>query len=135
MLRDKTGRVQAFANDLPSFKPGVATLDLMRHNHDSPPNSIDFLFIKIILLKNNEGYEGFNLGMSPLDGRQFVDNLSEKTILYFYKISNNFIGFSGLHQFKAKFQPDWEPRYVWYKGSKMSLIKIGFTVYKLLSGK
>ena len=102
VLRDNTGRPQAFTNELPSFKPGVFTIDLMRHKADSLPNSIDFLFIRLLQEKLREGYNSFNLGMSPLDGKQFTNNKMDKLLHQLYGLSNSFIGFKGLHKFKAK---------------------------------
>lgn len=134
VLRDKNGKAQAFANELPSFKPGVATIDLMRHRKDAPTNSIDYLFIRLLQVKNQEGYTSFNLGISPLDGKPFTANLSARLLIYTYRISNRFIGFKGLHQFKSKYEPIWEPRYVWYQGSPLRLLQLGVAVSKLLKG-
>jgi phosphatidylglycerol lysyltransferase len=134
VLRDKQGKALAFANELPSFKPGFTTIDLMRHNSDAPTNSMDLLFIRIMQIKNKEGYSGFNLGMSPLDGKPFADNLFANLLILLYKKSDIFIGFKGLHQFKAKYEPKWEPRYVWYQGSPARLPQIGWGVFGLMSG-
>jgi phosphatidylglycerol lysyltransferase len=133
VLRDKQGRIQAFTNESPSFKPGIATIDLMRHRHNSPSNSIDFLFIRLMKMLHNDGYTGFNLGMSPLDGKPFSANLSAKLLMQLYGISDNFIGFKGLHQFKAKYEPQWEPRYVWYQGSPLRLAQIGLAILSLMN--
>ncbi len=132
VLRDENGAAQAFTNELPVYKPGVATIDLMRHKVDSLNNSIDYLFIRLMQLKQNEGYESFNLGMSPLDGKPFARNMSSRLLIGFYRSSDRFIGFKGLHQFKAKYEPNWEPRYVYYQAGILSLPKIGIAVKKLL---
>lgn len=134
VLRDGKGKAQAFANEIPSFKPGIVTIDLMRHRSDAPTNSIDILFIQLLQLKNKDGYTAFNLGLSPLDGKPFVSGLAAKTLIYLYRLSNRFIGFNGLHQFKAKYKPIWEPRFVWYQDGRRNLIPIGIAVIKLLNG-
>jgi phosphatidylglycerol lysyltransferase len=132
ILRDKTGKAQAFVNELPTFKDGVATVDLMRHRSDAPANSIDMLFINLLTIKQSEGYSDFNLGMSPLDGKPFVTSLPGNLLIHVYRISDSFIGFKGLHQFKAKYEPDWEPVYVWYQGNPRYLLSIGLAVYGLM---
>lgn len=132
VLRDANGKVQAFVNELPSFKTGVATIDLMRRRHNAPTNCIDFLFICLLREKLSEGYDGFSLGMSPLDGKPYITNRASKTIHHVYRISNNFIGFKGLHQFKSKYNPAWEPRYVWYTGSPLRLSQIGLAVLSIM---
>jgi len=134
VIRDKTGKAQAFTNGLPDFKPGVMTIDLMRHRADAPPNSIDFLFISILKTKHSEGYKYFNLGISPLDARTFIRSPAERLLNRAYKISDSFIGFKGLHHFKVKYQPDWEPRYIFYQSRPGNLARIGLAILGLLSG-
>jgi phosphatidylglycerol lysyltransferase len=56
----------------------------------------------------------------------------DKILEDLFKASNRFIGFKGLHQFKAKYEPDWDPRYVWYQGGLLRLPQIGLAVYELL---
>lgn len=135
VLRDKDGKAQAFANGLPTFKPGVMTIDLMRHKIDAPPNAMDLLFINLIKAKANQKYSYFNLGMSPLDARHFSQRLSERLLIRLYKLGNSFIGFRGLHQFKAKYQPEWEPRYIFYQPGLGHLTRSGLAVFKLLQGQ
>ncbi len=134
VLRDADGTAQAFASDLPSFKPGVATIDLMRHRSNAPANCIDMLFIQLFLMRQREGYMAFNLGLSPLDGKPFVNGLAARSLMFIYRVSDSFIGFQGLHQFKSKYQPNWEPRYVWFEGGKHHLRPIGTAVVQLLTG-
>ncbi len=134
VVRDSQGKAQAFANDLPSFKPGIVTIDLMRHRADAPANSMDFLFIRLLQTKAQEGYKGFNLGLSPLGGKLFATGLSARLLIYGYQFSNSFIGFRGLHQFKSKYKPKWEPRYVWFQDGRHHLLPIGLAVLSLLRG-
>jgi len=116
VLRDIQGRAQAFVNELPSYQPGSATIDLMRHARGAPVNSMDLLFIRLLQSKYQEGYTHFNLGMSPLDGRPYAHTLGAKVLLLVYRLGDNFIGFKGLHKFKSKYATQWELRYVWYLG-------------------
>ena len=122
----------AFVNELPIYKSGVATIDLMRRSAEAPTNVIDLLFIELLRQMQKDGLISFNLGMSPLDGKPFVKSRLERVVLRLYAISNKFIGFRGLHQFKAKYQPSWEPRYVWYQGPTLGLVKIGISILKLM---
>lgn len=135
VLRDKQGQAQAFTNGLPSYKPGVATIDLMRHRQDAPNNSIDYLFVRLLQALHEEGYGRFNLGMSPLDGHPLPADHSARWLIRLYKLSNRFIGFKGLHQFKAKYEPEWEPRYVWYQGRAYRLPQLGLAVLSLMESK
>ncbi|HSW79466.1 MAG TPA: phosphatidylglycerol lysyltransferase domain-containing protein [Candidatus Saccharimonadales bacterium] len=130
VVRDDQGRAVAFANELPSFKAGEATVDLMRHKRNAPKNVMDFMFIKLITILHDEGIQQFNLGISPLARQSFSGN-SEKLIDYIYLASQRFVSTKGLHQYKSKFDPDWDPRYVYYLGSTSSLPVIGLAVSKL----
>lgn len=131
VARDSEGKALAFANEIPSFKKGEATIDLMRHKRSAPKNIMDFLFIELMRQLQQEGLEYFNLGLSPLARQGFTDTFSEKLLDYIYLISQRFVSTKGLHQYKAKFDPEWEPRYVYYLGSTPSLPQIGLALSKL----
>lgn len=130
VVRSAEGKAIAFANELPSFKAGEATVDLMRHRRSAPKNVMDFLFIKLINQLHEEGIARFNLGISPLARQTFGGN-SEKLLDYIYLATQRFVSTKGLHQYKSKFDPAWEPRYVYYLGSTSSLPVIGLAVSKL----
>lgn len=133
ILRDKDNEALAFANGLPSYRKKAATIDLIRRRRDSPPNAIDYLFIEIMRsLNNHNGTSYFNIGISPIDGSYFASSLVEKGLIGLYKSSSKFIGFKGLHQFKAKYQPEWEPRYVYFSNGVPSLVRKGIAILKLM---
>lgn len=131
-LSDNNERLLAFANGLPLFKEGVATVDLMRRRRDTPPNTMDFLFILLLAELKRQNVKSFNLGLSPLDGREFTTNGVDKTLNRAFGVFQSFIGFRGLHQFKAKYGPDWEPRYVWFDGSLLRLMRVALAVSELM---
>lgn len=132
VLYDSSGHAKAFASELPSYEPGVATIDLMRHRVDAPPNSIDYLFIKLLEDLCQSGYLSFSLGLSPLDGRPAKTNLPSRFAIKLFRAGNHYMGFKGLHQFKSKFKPSWQQRFVWYEGSPLRLVRIGIAVTHLL---
>jgi phosphatidylglycerol lysyltransferase len=134
VVRDNDDRAVAFVNELPSFKAGEATVDLMRHKRSAPKNVMDYLFVKLMIQLQSEGVRRFNLGLSPL-ARQSFDQSGEKLLDYIYLASQRFISTKGLHQYKSKFDPTWEPRYVYYIGSKSSLPLIGLSLSKLSTYK
>jgi len=135
VIRDGHGKAWAFANQLPSYKLGVSTVDLMRRFKNAPPNITDYLFIEMMKQLKNDGYSAFNLGMSPIDGRPFAKTVADKILIFIYGTSNRFIGFRGLHQFKAKYKPAWDDRYVWYEGSPIYLFKYGLAISRLIKSK
>lgn len=90
------------------------SIDLMRYPPDSPNGLMDYLFIQLMLWGRAQGYEWFNLGMAPLAGlqnRSFAPLWNRFGALVFGH-GETFYNFRGLHQYKDKFNPHWEPRYL-----------------------
>jgi len=114
---DATGKLLAFANGIPSFCKGEATIDLMRHRLDAPPGVMDFLFIKLFFAKKAEGYKRFNLGMAPMAGFSEHEESSaeERAVHYFMQQLNFLFSYQGLLHYKSKFATIWEPRYIVYR--------------------
>jgi len=131
-VRNRSGQMMAFTNELPCYKPGEATVDLMRHRQQAPSNIMDFLFTNLMRSLYQEGYKKFNLGLSQLASKNFADKPSDKLLSYLYGIDQKIISFKGLHQYKSKFEPDWEPRYLYYQGTAARLPQIGLAAAKLI---
>ena len=91
-----------------------ASVDLMRHLPDAPNGTMDFLFAKLLLHFQAQGYKRFGLGMAPLSG------MAEHPLApRWHRMGNllfshgeNFYNFQGLRSFKEKFDPQWEARYL-----------------------
>lgn len=115
-VEDETGKIMAFANFIPSYQRGEATVDLMRHRQDAPNGVMDYLFIKIFLDCRERGFTRFSLGLAPLDGFKEREEatVAERTVYLFLSRMNFIFSFSGIKQFKAKYADTWEPRYLVY---------------------
>lgn len=110
----REGRVIAFANLLTTDAKDEASVDLMRYLPGSPPGTMDFLFAKILLHLQSEGYARFGLGMSPMAGmaeRRRAPRWQRLGRLLF-EYGDRFYNFRGLRSFKDKFEPVWEARYL-----------------------
>lgn len=108
------GRLVAFANLQVTTCREEASVDLMRHRPDAPAGTMDFLFAKVMLHLQAEGYQWFGLGMSPLAGmaeRRKAPRWQRLGRLL-YKYGDRFYRFRGLRSFKDKFEPSWEARYL-----------------------
>ncbi|EFN96536.1 bifunctional lysylphosphatidylglycerol flippase/synthetase MprF [Streptococcus mitis] len=117
LVRDKEDKVQAFVTFLACNGPEEASIDLMRYHLRTAPNGImDYLFVKLLLHFKEEGVSLFELGMAPLSnvGTEKHSFLQEKVAYLIYAFTNRFYSFSGLRQYKQKFNPIWTPRYVAY---------------------
>jgi phosphatidylglycerol lysyltransferase len=110
------GELIAFANTVPEYQRNEITIDLMRYRPNLENGIMDFLFISLFQHCKERGYAGFNLGLSALAGvGEKVDSRRlEKGMHYLYAHLGRFYNFQGLHQYKDKFHPHWESRYLVY---------------------
>jgi phosphatidylglycerol lysyltransferase len=113
------GYISAFANFVPEYQLNEVTIDLMRHRHEMENGTMDFLFASLFHWAKEQGYQGFNLGLSALSGvgEQSNDPAIEKVMHWVYENVNQFYNFKGLHSYKEKFHPQWSPRYIIYSGT------------------
>jgi phosphatidylglycerol lysyltransferase len=116
-IEETGGRMVAFANLIPSYVPGEATIDLMRRRTDSPNGTMDYLFVKLFLFLRSLGFSRFNLGIAPMAGFQPAEHASpeERALHAFFQHLNFLFSFKGLLAYKAKFASAWEPRYIVYR--------------------
>lgn len=112
-IENNAGKVLAFANFIPMYHLAWATIDMMRYSHHAPGGSMDYLFVESILHFKSQEKQGFSMGLAPLShtGQEQFISVANKTIHLLYK---NFFGFKGLYEFKAKYDPQWESRYLVY---------------------
>ena len=115
-VQDAQGQVVAFANLVDEYQNRELAVDLMRHQHELPAGTMDYLFASLLQTAQQMGYQRFNLGLSGLAGvgETSSDPAIEQALHYFYTHANTAYNFRGLHSFKEKFAPDWSPRYLIY---------------------
>lgn len=108
------GAIVAFANLWPGGDKEELSIDLMRHTQDAPPGVMDYLFLELMLWGAAEGYRWFNLGMAPLAGLETrtIAPLWSRLGAMVFRHGEHFYNFQGLRQYKDKFDPVWEPRYL-----------------------
>jgi phosphatidylglycerol lysyltransferase len=115
-VEDPDRRVVAFANLVDEYQNRELAVDLMRHKNEIPAGTMDYLFVNLLLEAQKRGYERFNLGLSGLAGvgELKTDPVVERAMHYIYTNVNLAYNFKGLHSFKEKFSPNWQPRYLIY---------------------
>lgn len=123
VARDAAGTIQGFVNLVPAdFDRQEATYDLLRHAKGALGNINDYLLMNLIGHLADENYRRLNLGLCPLVGLDAGDTDEEKNRLidgvmrFAYANGDRFYSFSGLHRFKAKYEPEWSDRYMAYQG-------------------
>ena len=119
IARDDAGTIQAFLNLVPAnFDKKEATYDLLRSSNQALGNVNDFLLINLAQSLKKDGYVRLNLGLCPLVGIEGEESkgLVGSVLRFAYANGDRFYSFSGLYRFKDKYGPNWQPRYVVYKG-------------------
>jgi phosphatidylglycerol lysyltransferase len=126
VVLDPDLQVTAFANILPTYGDNETTIDLMRRRANAENYTMEYLFVKLLEWAKESGYKRFNLGLSPLSGvgSNPDDPAMERVLNYVYENLNQFYSFKGLHTFKSKFKPTWEPRYLIYTGAALPQIAL-----------
>lgn len=107
----------------------------MRFTEEAPAGTMEFLFISVILKLKDRGFDGFSLGTAPLVGldrarhKRLWDHLGGAVSTF----GGRFYNFEGLRDYKNKFQPQWEPRYMATWGG-MDPLLVAADVNALVSG-
>ena len=111
------------------------SVDLMRYTAVAPPGVMEYLLIELMLWGRENGYQRFNLGMSPLSGieNRSLAPLWNRIGALLFSRGEPFYNFQGLRLYKEKFDPVWEPRYLASPGG-LVLPRILTNVASLISG-
>jgi phosphatidylglycerol lysyltransferase len=125
----------AFASLWVSGDGAEIAVDLMRFGADAPRGAMDFLFIELMLWGRTQGHRWLNLGMAPLAGleRHPLAPAWHRVGNFVFRYGEHFYNFDGLRRYKAKFNPQWESKYLASPGG-MALPRILLDISVLISG-
>lgn len=131
----REGRVVGFANLWTAGSGTELSVDLMRYGDEAPAGVMDYLFVKLMLWGREQGYRWFSLGMAPLAGFEARRHapLWNRLGGLLFRHGEHFYNFQGLRQYKEKFDPVWEPRYLASPGG-LALPRVLTQVSALISG-
>ena len=132
---DAQDRVLAFETLVPMYTAGGWATDLMRRRPDAPNGVMEYLVAREALALKEEGCRAYGLGLSPLSSELRGEDSGgaegdhddtgtkpeprgplDAAVNVLYHHFNHFYRFTGLHAFKEKFNPEWEPRFLAYPG-------------------
>ena len=136
VVRDRSGQVIAFLNEVPTCHAGEATFDMMRQRPGLPNGIMDFLFQQTMLALRQEGCLSFNMGVAPFSGLGDRPDASmgEKALGMLFRL-NWFVSSQGLRNYKLKFGPVWKDRFVAYTGGPLALVGFGLAISRALEGQ
>jgi phosphatidylglycerol lysyltransferase len=110
----REGQVVAFANLWPTGTREELSFDLMRSAPEASRGVMDLLLVELMQWGQAQGYHWFNLGMAPMSG--FRDRphapLWSRAAAQLFRHGEAFYNFRGLREYKDKFGPQWQPRYL-----------------------
>jgi phosphatidylglycerol lysyltransferase len=113
-------RIEAFCSWLPYHSDQAVVLDLMRKRKDVIAGTMDFLIYHSIANLKQMGYTEASLANAPLANVAGPRRPLERGVALLFEKMNSFYGYKNLFQFKKKFAPRWEGRYLVYpKGADL----------------
>lgn len=112
--KNAEGKIIAFVNPLILEQSKSATIDFMRYIPNTVKGIMDYTMVKTFLYCKNAGCETFSLGNAPLveTGREKSSRWVEKILYNYSKLAEHMYNYAGLYKYKAKFHPEWQPRYI-----------------------
>jgi phosphatidylglycerol lysyltransferase len=126
------GRLEAFATWLPYNHGKGRSLDLMRSANDAK-GVMDFLIVETIDHFKGMGVEEVSLGNAPLanveeDPEQY--GRTDRAIKFLFENFNRYYGYKSLFEFKKKYQPVWQGRYLAFRPNT-NLLLVGLALVRV----
>ncbi len=114
------GRAEAFCSWLPYLDGKGLVLDLMRKRRQAPAGTMDFLLSQSLLQLKAQGFDQASLANAPLANVSEPRGPLARGVALLFENMNSIYGYKNLFQFKKKFSPRWEGRYLIYpKGADL----------------
>lgn len=120
----QAGQTIAFVNLIPTFIGIHASIDMFRSRADASPVATHFLLMSVLETLSHEQVKTLNLGLSPLSGVTDDQETTSRALLRAVRfLGASYYAFQGLEQFKSKFRPTWEKRWLLVSGTSASIIR------------
>jgi len=123
-------RIVAFCSWLPYRSGHAAVLDLMRKRRNAAAGTMDLLLALSLQHLKTDGLEQASLGNAPLANVGEPHTTLDRGVSLLFENLNSFYGYKNLFQFKKKFAPRWEGRYLVYPQGA-NLPKIAYALTRL----
>ncbi|HSJ01482.1 MAG TPA: phosphatidylglycerol lysyltransferase domain-containing protein, partial [Verrucomicrobium sp.] len=116
IVRNTEGRIETFATWLPYKQGQGRCLDLMRGRPEAR-DVLDFLIVEAMDHFKALGVEEVSLGNAPLanvNAEEGLECRKERAVQFLFDNFDKFYGYKSLFNFKKKYQPEWQGRYLAY---------------------
>ncbi len=116
IIKNSKNQIVAFATLMPTYSPNSISVDLMRFSKEAPSGTMDYLFLMLFDWAKANGYTNFYMGMAPLSdvGQSKFARREEKIAKLIFASRKINYNFKGLRNYKEKFHPHWENKYLAY---------------------
>ncbi len=122
---DGLGEAVAFCQFVPAPGIGGYSLDLMRHDNGKHPNGvIDFAVVETVRYLRQRGGQALSLNFATMRAvlaGEAGKGPSKRIQAWFLRRMGDSMQIESLWKFNAKFDPDWQPRYVLYDAPENAL--------------
>jgi phosphatidylglycerol lysyltransferase len=108
-------KIIAFLNIIPDYIKGETTYDLIRKTKDAPNGVMDFILVELFNYSKTLDFNSVNLGFAPMSGMDDPKSFPERSMKFAYEKIKSFSHFRGLRDYKDKFGPAWQNRYLVYQ--------------------
>jgi phosphatidylglycerol lysyltransferase len=125
---DGEQQVQAFVSFVPIYGRDGWALDLMRRDAASANGTMELLLVRAVEHFAARGARMLSLGLAPLANSTGEPSTSIEQLCHFF--TSRFGGLAraaSLYNFKRKFHPHWEGRYLVYPG-RLALPRVGLAL-------
>jgi phosphatidylglycerol lysyltransferase len=126
------GTIEAFVTWLPYRTGRAVVLDAMRHRTQAQSGVMDLLIAESALLFKMEGLEALSLAMAPMANVRVDAPVSpyDRGVKLIFDHLSAVYGYRTLFQYKKKFGPVWEARYLVFPRADL-LARIAYTLVRV----
>jgi phosphatidylglycerol lysyltransferase len=107
-------KIIAFLNIIPDYVKNEGTYDLLRKTADAPNGIMDYILIELFRYFKDNGIQYINLGFAPMSGLDDPHNFTEKSMKFAYEKIRSFSHYKGQRDYKDKFNPKWNDKFLIY---------------------
>jgi len=113
-IENSEEKIIAFMNVIPDYVKDEGTYDLLRKTADAPNGIMDHILIELFKYFKESGIRYINLGFAPMSGLNDPHNFTEKSMKFAYEKIRSFSHYRGQRDYKDKFNPRWNDKFLIY---------------------
>jgi phosphatidylglycerol lysyltransferase len=107
-------KIIAFLNIIPDYVKNEGTYDLLRKTADAPNGIMDYILVELFKYFKANGIQYVNLGFAPMSGLDDPHTFTEKSMKFAYEKIRSFSHYKGQRDYKDKFNPRWNDKFLIY---------------------